>query len=211
MCGYLSKKDKERWAEKTRQAQVDSAAAWEAEKKAEALANPKTPSPEKRPGSPGSPPRSGSPPRGRDLVQCSGQERAAHQRAMMEAHKERFKDAHWTHTQKIMEKARDTDVLKESVAVTMYGHNKKFVKAPEMISVSRAPKDVDNHLFTGAVHKEAESEQEIIARKVQNRQLEIGDAKAREKLKDEMDDVRRERSSTWGDKAVATADGEVPL
>jgi hypothetical protein len=78
---------------------------------------------------------------------------------MMQAHKERFKDAHWTHTGKLMEKARETDVLKESVAITMFGHNKKFVKPVDHPTVSRAPRDVDNHFFTGAVHKEAESEQ----------------------------------------------------
>ena len=131
---------------------------------------------------------------------------------MLNAHRDRFKDAHWTHTISIIESAKQEDVLKESVAVRLHGHNTKFVKAPEMISVSRAPKDVDNHLFTGAVHKEAESEQEIIARKIENHQMEISDHKGREALKDEMDNVRRQRSSTWKDKAIPTSsDSEVPL
>ena len=215
MCGHLTKKDKEKWAEKNRQAQVDSAAKWEAEQKSAASAG----SPPALQGSPegGSPKsRSGSPPAhsvpaGRDLTMCTPAERAAHRQAMLDAHKERFKDAHWTHTIPILEGAKTEDVLRESVAVRLHGHNAKFVKAPEMLSVSRAPRDVDNHLFTGAVHKEAESEQEIIARKIENHQMEIADHKGREKLKDEMDNLRRGRSSTWSDKAIPTQDGEVPL
>ena len=40
---------------------------------------------------------------------------------------------------------------------------------------SIAPRDVDNHLYTGAVHKEAESEQEKIARMLENNQLNLGE------------------------------------
>merc|ERR1711865_962326 len=54
--------------------------------------------------------------------------------------------------------------------------------------------DVDNHLFTSAVHREAESEQMIIARKIENREIEMHDKQGVEDLKDEMDDVRRERA-----------------
>lgn len=214
MCGHLTKKDKERWAKKNRDAQVESAAKLQAEKEAAAGGSPGSPgsaspsgSPPRSPGSPGK----HSIPAGRDLTQCTAAERAAHRQAMLEAHKDRFKDAHWTHTIPIIESAKQEDVLRESVAVRLHGHNKKFIKAPEMLSVSRAPRDVDNHLFTGAVHKEAESEQEIIARKIENRQMEIGDHKGREALKDEMDDLRRGRSATWKDKAIPTSDGEIPL
>ena len=84
----------------------------------------------------------------------------------------------WTHTIPIIESAKQEDVLRESVAVSCMGTT-KFIKAPEMLSVSAHCNDVDNHLFTGAVHKEAESEQEIIARKIENRQMEIDDHKGR--------------------------------
>ena len=213
MCGHLTKKDKEKWAKKTRDAQNASVAKfdndptndnWKPEDGSGVVAK----SPPRSPGSGGK----HSKPAGRDLTECTPQERAAHRQAMLEAHKERFKDAHWTHTIPIIESAKQEDVLRESVAVRLHGHNTKFIKAPEQISVSRAPRDVDNHLFTGAVHKEAESEQEMIARKIENHQMEISDHKGREALKDEMDNLRRARSSTWKDKAIPTSsDSEVPL
>jgi len=214
MCGHLTKRDKERWADKNRQAVADSVAKVHAEK-AEKQANSTPGSPGYRPGgSPGSP---GSPPNhnkqsGTDWVEESPAARAAHRKKMQDAHSNRFKDAHWTHALPIIETAKGCDVYMETVAHRMYGSNKKFVMAPQQISVSRAPRDVDNHLFTGAVHKEAESEQEMIARKIENHQIEISDAKGREALKDEMDNVRRQRSSTWKDKAIPTSsDSEVPL
>ena len=46
----------------------------------------------------------------------------------------------------------------------------------EQFTRARAPRDVDNHLFTGAVHKEAESEQEIIARKFANNEISLDGA-----------------------------------
>jgi len=220
MCGYLRKEEKEEWAQRNRQAQVDSAEAWKKEQEAKNGGTKIVRSTRASAGRNGfvdytAPPkaRPGSPPQaGRDLTKCSPTERDAHQRAMLEAHKERFKDAHWTQTIPIIEAAQKEDILAESVGHRLHGANKKFVMAPQQISVSIAPKDVDNHLFTGAVHKEAESEQEIIARKVENHQLEINDHKGREKMKDEMDALRRQRTSTWTDSAIPTSsDSEVAL
>ena len=208
MAGHMSEAQRKQWAVDNRQAQIDSAEEF-AKQALEQFPLANSTMPRIREKQTNSPHGKAV---GRDLVQCSPAERVAHQQAMIEAHKNRFKDAHWTHTNKIVDKARDQDVFKESVAVQLYGHNKKFVMPVEHPTVSRAPRDVDNHLFTGAVHKEAESEQEMIARKIENHQLEIGDHKGREALKDEMDDLRRSRSSTWTDKAIPTSsDSEVPL
>jgi hypothetical protein len=45
----------------------------------------------------------------------------------------------------------------------------------------------------------------MIARKIENHQVEIGDHKSREAMKDEMDGIRRQRSGK------NVKDGEVPL
>jgi len=246
MCGHLTKKDKERWAEKNRQAVADSVNKTNAEKQN----NSQPGSPGYRPGSTAvteshAPEIAGQdaatlrafidnvgPPNGSekswhpsdgavsgahgkqagtDCCEEGAAARTRHRQKMQDAHLNRFKDAHWTHSIPIIESAKAGDVYMETVGHRMYGSNKKFVMAPQQISVSRAPRDVDNHLYTGAVHKEAESEQEIIARKVENHQIEINDHKGREALKDEMDNLRRSRSSKWTDKAIPTSDGEVPL
>ena len=54
----------------------------------------------------------------------------------------------------------------------------------------------------------------MIARKFANNEISLDGAaghKATEALKDEMDNLRRKRPSTWKDKAVASQDAEVPL
>lgn len=200
MCGHLTKRDKERWAKKTMEANAAAAAKHAGhleftpgmeEDGQVKVEKPKTPSPKK-----GGPHMKQA---GRDLTECSPEERAAHRKAMLDAHKNRFKDAHWTHTIPILEQAKGEDVYKESVCHRLYGSNKKFIMPTAHPTRSRAPRDVDNHLFTGAVHKEAESEQEIIARKIENHELEISDHHGREALKDEMDDLRRHTPRTFMD------------
>ena len=66
-------------------------------------------------------------PAGRDLTQVSAKERAAHQKAMLDAHKERFKDAYWTQTVPIIEQQKTQDVFLESPGHRINGANKKFV------------------------------------------------------------------------------------
>ena len=52
----------------------------------------------------------------------------------------------------------------------------------------------------------------MIARKIENHELEVSDKKGMEAMKEQMDNVRRERSATWADKAIPTSsDSEVPL
>jgi len=216
MCGHLTKRDKERWAQKTMEANAKAADTYAGDLEytpGAELDGQKKVIVEK----PKSPPGSGSPKgkhmkqAGRDLVECTPAERAAHRQAMLDAHKNRFKDAHWTHTIPIIESAKAEDVYKETVCHRLFGSNKKFVVPTQHPTRSRAPRDVDNHLFTGAVHKEAESEQEIIARKIENHELEISDHHGREALKDEMDDLRRERRNQSSGVTGLQGDGEVPI
>ena len=52
----------------------------------------------------------------------------------------------------------------------------------------------------------------IINRKLENNEIQLHDHKAVEGAKDKMDDLRRERSATWTDKAIpTTSNAEVPL
>lgn len=162
---------------------------------------------------------------------------------LSDAHKERFKDPHWTSTIPLIESAMKEDILKESVGHRLHGSNKKLVVQKDQPTKALAPREcvppgtsprtspphvaacpgrsrvlasrmrlastaalldpsafgccccaclclrdsprgqciarrvrsVDNHLFTSAVHREAESEQMIIARKIENREIEMHD------------------------------------
>ena len=120
--------------------------------------------PKRRPGSPS--------PAGRDLTQVSAKERAAHQKAMLDAHKERFKDAYWTQTVPIIEQQKTQDVFLESPGHRINGANKKFVVPTDRPTRSLAPKDVDDHLFTG-IHRGAESEQMAINRMIRNDEIDF--------------------------------------
>lgn len=156
--------------------------------------------------------------RGRDLTAVSKAELLAHQEEEKQKHLARFSNAHWMQSAEMASRS-DTmssklDVYQWPVRDKRYTPPTKFVAQVEQFTRARAPRDVDNHLYTGAVHREAESEQEIIARKFANNEISLdGSAghSATQQLKDEMDNLRRQRSNTWKDKAVASADGEIPL
>ena len=107
-----------------------------------------------------------------DLTQVSAKERAAHQKAMLDAHKERFKDAYWTQTVPIIEQQKTQDVFLESPGHRINGANKKFVVPTDRPTRSLAPKDVDDHLFTG-IHRGAESEQMAINRMIRNDEIDF--------------------------------------
>ena len=179
MCGYMTKADKIEWAERTRAAEAESAEQWKKDQedknggkivrhtRANAGRNGHvdyTSPPKRRPGSPS--------PAGRDLTQVSAKERAAHQKAMLDAHKERFKDAYWTQTVPIIEQQKTQDVFLESPGHRINGANKKFVVPTDRPTRSLAPKDVDDHLFTG-IHRGAESEQMAINRMIRNDEIDF--------------------------------------
>lgn len=163
-------------------------------------------------------PRSEGKQRGRDLTAVSKAELLAHQEEEKQKHLARFSHAHWMQSAELASRS-DTmssklDVYQWPVRDKRYTPPTKFVAQVEQFTRSRAPRDVDNHLYTGAVHKEAESEQEIIARKFANNEISLDGSAGHsgtQALKDEMDNLRRQRSSTWKDSAVASADGEIPL
>jgi len=157
--------------------------------------------------------------RGRDLTQVSKSELMAHQEEEKQKHLSRYTNSHWIQSAELAsrsdEKSSKVDVYQWPARDKRYTPPTKFVAQVEQFTRSRAPKDVDNHLYTGAVHKEAESEQEIIARKFANNEITLDGSmghSATQALKDEMDNLRRSRSATWKDKAVASqSNSEVPL
>jgi len=158
----------------------------------------------------------GPKPRGRNLTEASSEELTAHIEEERRKHTERYKDAHWKQESELSQAGKTEDIWRRKIRdARSPDRTGKFVAQVEKFTRSRAPRDVDNHLYTGAVHKEAESEQEMIARKFENNEISLDGAaghKATEALKDEMDAIRRQRSGTWKDKAVAsTSDSEVPL
>jgi hypothetical protein len=157
--------------------------------------------------------------RGRDLTQVSKSELMAHQEEEKQKHLSRYTNSHWIQSAELAsrsdEKSSKVDVYQWPARDKRYTPPTKFVAQVEQFTRSRAPRDVDNHLYTGAVHKEAESEQEIIARKFANNEITLDGSmghSATQALKDEMDNLRRSRSATWKDKAVASqSNSEVPL
>jgi len=158
----------------------------------------------------------GPKPRGRNLTEASKEELEAHLLEERRKHTERYNLAHWKQESELINAAKTEDIWRRKIRdARSPDRGGKFVAQKEKFVRSRAPRDVDNHLFTGAVHKEAESEQEMIARKFENNEISLDGAaghKATEALKDEMDAIRRQRSGTWKDKAVATSsDSEVAL
>jgi len=155
-------------------------------------------------------------PRGRNLTECTKEERDAHIMEERRKHLERYTDAHWKQEAELTNAGKTEDIWRRKIRDARSPDREgKFVPQVEQFTRSRAPRDVDNHLYTGAVHKEAESEQEMIARKFANNEISLDGAaghKATEALKDEMDAIRRQRSSTWKDKAVvSSSDTEVAL
>ena len=128
----------------------------------------------------GDPTRSGggaSRQRGRDLTQASKLELNAHQEEEKQKHLARFQNAHWMQSAELCSRtdsmSSKLDVYQRPMRDKRYTAPTKFVAQVEQFTRARAPRDVDNHLYTGAVHKEAESEQEIIARKFANNELTV--------------------------------------